>query len=168
MAHDSTFDFACASRPAIPNSRCVRLSCHLIRVHSSGQKRGNLNEPLMHRTEKPLRTENPLPAGFIIKLLHVGSGSTVLESAVGLDNINAFLETLKEARSPTMCLEWITHAYKKVSEKPGGCGEEFIVMCAATSRRSLNLWPRLSVIRTDCALNCIYVQASSRPPSSGR
>ncbi len=64
------------------------------------------------------------------RLLHVGSGSPALESAVGLDNINAFLATLKEARSPTACLEWITHAYRRVSEKAVSCGEEFTVLCA--------------------------------------
>lgn len=64
------------------------------------------------------------------RLLHVGSGSSVLENAVGLDSINAFLEALKKEASPEMCLKWIAHAYEKVSEKAVGCGKEFTVLRA--------------------------------------
>ncbi|MDB6011520.1 MAG: hypothetical protein JWL65_3770 [Gammaproteobacteria bacterium] len=63
---DSTWDLVCTSRLAVLNSRRVRLSRRLIRIHSSGQKRGNLNKPFMHQTEK-----KPLLPGFIINDAYV-------------------------------------------------------------------------------------------------
>lgn len=64
------------------------------------------------------------------RLVHIGSGSPVLESAVGLESINAFFSSLREIQDPSACVEWITHAYKLVSEKAVGCGSEFVAKCA--------------------------------------
>lgn len=64
------------------------------------------------------------------RLVHVGSGSPVLQDAVSLESINAFLSSLKADADPVTCLEWISMAYQKVSEKATGCGAAFDAVVA--------------------------------------
>lgn len=62
--------------------------------------------------------------------IHVGSGSSVFESAVGLEEITQFAGSLKSISDIPACIEWIKQAYKKVSAIDKGSGEEVVAFLA--------------------------------------
>lgn len=66
------------------------------------------------------RRQNPSPT-----LIHIGSGSTHFEEAVGLDAINKFIDDVKTGVSLDVQLEWFREAFSKVSEVAPGCGTNF-------------------------------------------
>lgn len=58
-------------------------------------------------------------------LLHVGSGSSFFEKAVGLDAINDFVLDIEKGLEIEGQLQWIAEAYEKVSLVAPGCGAQF-------------------------------------------
>ncbi len=63
-------------------------------------------------------------------LFHVGSGSSVFESAVGLEEITQFAKMVKSLADIPTCIEWMKKAYKKVSAIDKGSGEEMVAFVA--------------------------------------
>lgn len=72
-------------------------------------------------------------AGGGATLLHVGSGSSNLENAVGLESINEFLPRLRDGFDRDVCLSWMKHAFERVSQVDEGCGSEFVALMATRS-----------------------------------
>ncbi len=76
------------------------------------------------------------------RLFHVGSGSDHFEKAVGLEEINSFIASIKDSCTPEACIPWIQEAYKKVSASDAGSGDEpvFVVSTRASPEfRSVEL-----------------------------
>lgn len=67
-----------------------------------------------------VRRANPAPI-----LLHVGSGSSHFEKAVGLEAINSFVAEVERGMALEDQLKWIDDAYEKVSLVAPGCGAQF-------------------------------------------
>jgi hypothetical protein len=67
-------------------------------------------------------------------LFHIGSGSSVFEKAVGIDEINRFCSSVRSSEAIDMCLEWLGVAFRKVSEKAEGCGSEFDAVLSTRDR----------------------------------
>ena len=60
------------------------------------------------------------------RLIHAGSGRTVFESAVGLDNIHKFCRSLSSLKEIPSYLNWMKDAYKKVSIEDEDSSEEMV------------------------------------------
>lgn len=58
-------------------------------------------------------------------LVHAGSGSSKFEEAMGLDEINAFLDRVKAGISLEETLAWFVKAFLNVSKCATGCGADF-------------------------------------------
>ena len=63
-------------------------------------------------------------------LIHVGSGSSVFESAMGLEEITQFAESLQSLDDIPPCVKWMKQAYKKVNSIDEGTGEEMVAFLA--------------------------------------
>ena len=59
------------------------------------------------------------------QLLHLGTGSSKFEEAVGLDEINSFIDKMKEDTSVDLILKWLDMAFEKVSKIAEGCSAEY-------------------------------------------
>ena len=68
-------------------------------------------------------------------LIHVGSGSSVFECAVGLEEINRFVGSVQSSSDIPYCIEWMKESYKKVSSVDEGTGEEMVAFLATRDRR---------------------------------
>lgn len=66
------------------------------------------------------RRANPVPI-----LLHLGTGSSSFESAVGIDEINSFIDSVANGASVDQILEWLDVAFEKVSLVAEGCGADY-------------------------------------------
>jgi hypothetical protein len=73
-------------------------------------------------------------------LLHVGSGSSEFETAVGLDEINGFVASLKVSSDPQACMDWIKDAYEKVSLVAKGVGKKPEFFLSTRSEKSFRVW----------------------------
>jgi len=69
-------------------------------------------------------------------LLHVGSGSGQFEKAVGLDEINRFIASIKSNPDPRACIDWIKDAFGKVSLVAKGVGKEPEFLLSTRSERA--------------------------------
>ncbi|PTQ98434.1 hypothetical protein C8K18_10716 [Paraburkholderia sp. GV068] len=68
-------------------------------------------------------------------LMHVGSGSQVFESAVGVESIEDFKRSIADKADPTFALNWLAEAFRLVSEKADGCGSDFVAVAATRDTR---------------------------------
>jgi len=59
-----------------------------------------------------------------VMLVHIGTGSSEFEKAVGLDEINRFCESIKGNPDPHAGTDWIKSAFEKVSLVAKGVGKE--------------------------------------------
>ena len=75
----------------------------------------------------PIHNCTRLYSGNEGRLIHVGSGSRVFESAVGLEEINRFIESLQSSDDIPSYVEWMREAYKKVTAMDEGSGEEMVL-----------------------------------------
>lgn len=67
-------------------------------------------------------------------LIHIGSGSNLLEKAVGRDEILKFASSVQSIEQLDHCLEWLKLTYKKVSEIDPGSGEDFVAVVSTRDR----------------------------------
>lgn len=95
--------------------------------------------PFSHAVDLYARRANAGPV-----LLHVGSGSSNFEKAVGLEEINSFVKRLAEGLDLEQRLEWFDEAFAKVSALDPGCSPSYEAVIATrdvpqfTSLRSSN------------------------------
>jgi hypothetical protein len=82
-------------------------------------------QPLSNATDTKARKANPSPF-----LLHIGSGSSKFEEAVGKDEINTFITSLESGSSLEERLAWIDVAFEKVSHIAAGCGVTYEAVLA--------------------------------------
>lgn len=68
------------------------------------------------------------------RLIHIGSGSSAFESAVGLQEITQFANSLKSLADIPAYVKWIKQAYKEVSARDEGSGEEVVAFLATKKK----------------------------------
>ena len=64
-------------------------------------------------------------------LIHAGSGSSVLDEAVGIDCINEFCGSIRGASDIPACVRWMREAYEKVSQIDEGSNEKMVAVVAS-------------------------------------
>ena len=65
---------------------------------------------------------------------YTGSGSTVINDAMGVENIEAFRQSIVNVSDPQTCIDWIRLVYQKVSEiDPGTNSESRIIVATKES-----------------------------------
>lgn len=73
-------------------------------------------------------------------LVHIGSGSTKFEQAVGLEEINRFIGSLTEDTTPSEIRPWFDEAFRRVSIEGGSCGPELSGFFATRADRAFRAW----------------------------
>lgn len=86
----------------------------------------NAYTPFSNLTCTYARRQSPTPM-----LVHAGSGSSMLESAVGLESINQFIADVEKGANLALQLEWFEKTFKAVSKVASGCGEDFNAVLAS-------------------------------------
>jgi hypothetical protein len=81
--------------------------------------------PFTHAVQLYARRANASPI-----LLHVGSGSSNFEKAVGLEEINSFVKRLSEGLDLEQRLAWFDEAFAKVSALDSGCSASYEAVIA--------------------------------------
>ncbi len=81
--------------------------------------------PFTHAVQLYARRANASPI-----LLHVGSGSSNFEKAVGLEEINSFVKRLSEGLDLEQRLAWFDEAFAKVSAMDSGCSASYEAVIA--------------------------------------
>lgn len=81
--------------------------------------------PFSHGVQLHARRAKPAPI-----LLHVGSGSSNFEKAVGLDEINLFIKQLSQGLDVEQRLTWLETAFAKVSAMDPACSADFEAVIA--------------------------------------
>jgi hypothetical protein len=78
----------------------------------------------------PVYMQSSLFHSTAVGLLHIGTGSVAMEAAIDQDRRKEFADSIIQETDPKVCLDWISHAFKMVSEKAEGCGQEFTAYAA--------------------------------------
>ena len=75
----------------------------------------------------PIHNSTRLHSGDTGCLIHVGSGSEIFECAVGSEEINRFVESLRSPDDVPSYVQWMREACKKMSAKGKGTSEEMVL-----------------------------------------
>ncbi|HSD36388.1 MAG TPA: hypothetical protein VLC92_02700 [Rhodocyclaceae bacterium] len=67
------------------------------------------------------------------KVFHAGSGSEHFEKAVGLANVEAFVDSIKSSCTPEACIPWMQNAYRMVSASDPDSGAEAVFVVSTRS-----------------------------------